>query len=317
MWNKKMKLIIFLLVIAVAAYLILRFKGKESPEEEVREIAPKRGAIQSVISTTGTILPKNRLEVKPPVNGRAEEILVKEGEKVKSGQTLAWMSSTERAALIDAARGKGEKELKYWEDTYKPIPLISPIDGEVIVAITQPGQTITTSDAVVVLSDHLIARAQVDETDIGKVKLGQEAVITLDAYPDKKINGKVEHIYYESETVNNVTVYKVDVIPQEAAPFFRSGMNATIDLKEDAKDNALLLPQEAVSRDKEGNWVLVKADNGKEPVKREVKLGNADEKSVEILSGLKDSDIVIFKSKKYKLPTVESTGTNPFMPRRR
>jgi len=316
MWNKKTKLIVFLLVIAAGVFLVLRFKQRKAPEEVVREITPTRGSIQSVISTTGTILPKNRLEVRPPVNGRAEEILVKEGEKVKAGQVLAWMSSTERAALIDAARGKGKKELEYWQEAYKPIPLISPIDGEVIVATTQPGQTITTADAVVVLSDHLIARAQVDETDIGKVKLGQEAVMTLDAYPDKKIKGKVEHIYYESETVNNVTVYKVDVIPEEAAPFFRSGMNATIDLKEETKPNALLLPQEAVSRDKEGNWVLVKAVNAAEPLKRVVKLGDSDEKNVEILSGLEDSDIVVIKSKKYKLPTV-STGANPFMPGRR
>ncbi|MFH1889152.1 MAG: HlyD family efflux transporter periplasmic adaptor subunit [Candidatus Omnitrophota bacterium] len=318
MWTKKIKFVVFLLIIAAAAaYFILRFlKSRETTEEEVREIKPARGAIESVISTTGTILPKNRLEVKPPVNGRVEKMLVKEGERLNAGQTIAWMSSTERAALIDAARGKGEKELKYWEDTYKSIPLISPIDGEVIVATTQPGQTITTSDAVVVLSDHLIARAQVDETDIGKVKLGQEAVITLDAYPDKKIKGKVEHIYYESETVNNVTVYKVDVIPQEEAAFFRSGMNATIDLKEETRPNAILLPQDAVNRDKEGSWVLVKAGNGAEPVKCAVKLGDSDEKNVEIISGLKDSDVVIVKSKKYKLP-IASTGTNPFMSRRR
>lgn len=315
---RKNKIIItaVLAVAIIAGVFLLRAKGAKSSHKEATEITPTRGAIQSVISTTGTVMPKNRLEVKPPVGGRAEELLVKEGDKVRVGEILAWISSTERAALLDAARGKGEEELKYWQDTYKPIPLISPIDGEVIVAKTQGGQTITTADAVVVLSDQLITRAQVDETDIGKVKEGQAAVITLDAYPDVKINGKVEHIYYESKTVNNVTIYEVDVIPDEVPEFFRSGMNAAIDFKVKSNDNALLLPQEAVHRDKDSAWVLVKEQGSYEPVKSRVTLGISDDKNVEIVSGLSESDIVLIDSKKYELPKGD-TGTNPFMPGRR
>jgi len=87
------------------------------------------------------------------------------------------------------------------------------VDGEVIVSKDYSGQTITTADVVIVLSDHLIVQAQVDETDIGKIKLGQEVKLTLDAYPQIKITGKVNHIYYESLIVNNVTIYQVDILP--------------------------------------------------------------------------------------------------------
>lgn len=310
------KITIALLVAAAAVVFVLRFKSKEGPQDQVKEIRLARGSIEAVISTTGTVLPKNRLEIKPPVNGRVEEILVKEGEQIKSGQTLAWISSTERAALIDAARGKGEQVLQYWQDTYKPIPLISPIDGEVIVSKAQPGQTITTADAVIVISDHLIARAQVDETDIGKILSGQEATIVLDAYPETKIKGRVEHIYYESKTVNNVTVYEVDVIPEEIPAFFRSGMNAAIDFKEKGSDNVLLLPQEAVLREKDGTYVWAKEEEGGQMQKRLVELGIADDKNIEVISGLRGSDIVVIRSKKYELPK-EDSSTNPFMPRRR
>lgn len=316
MRNKKIKFMVIILAVAVIGLLALRSGDKKEVPQESKEVVPQKGSIQLVISATGTVLPKNRLEVKPPVNGRAEEILVSEGEKVKAGQTLAWVSSTERAALIDAARGKGEDTLKYWQDAYKPIPLVSPIDGEVIVATTQPGQTITTGDAVVVLSDQLIARAQVDETDIGKIKLNQEATISLDAYPDTKIRGKVEHIYYESKTVNNVTIYQVDVTPEAVLPFFRSGMNASIDFKVKSEADVLLIPQEAVIREKDANWVLLKSAGGKEPLRRKVELGISDEKNVEVLSGLKASDTLIIKSKKYALPK-STAGVNPFMPRRR
>lgn len=313
--NKKRFVIgIGLAAVIAAAFAAVNILPRQSAQEVIREISPRVGSIETHISTTGTVLPKNRLEIKPPVAGRIESILVKEGEAVKKGQTLGWLSSTERAALLDAAQGQGEEKLKYWQEVYKAIALVAPIDGEVIVATVQPGQTVTTGDAALVLSDRLIVRAQVDETDIGKVKVGQEAVISLDAYPDAKIRATVDHIYFESETINNVTIYKVDLLPQEVSAFFRSGMNATIDFIILKKDDALLLAEEAVIGENNENYVLVR--NGREFVKRPVSLGLTQDKSVEIVSGLNADDIVVIRSKKYSLPGSSSVGKNPFMPAR-
>ncbi len=313
MRNKKIKIIfIFLILLVIAGFVIVKLKYSKSNKEIIKEIQPVKGSIKVIISTTGTVLPKNRLEVKSPVNGRVEQILVQEGDKVKVGQTLAWMSSTERAALIDAARGQGDKVLQYWQQVYKPIALISPIDGEVIVATTQPGQTVTTSDAVIVLSDHLIVRAQVDETDIGNVKLGQKATITLDAYPDTKMKATVEHIYYESQTVNNVTIYNVDLVAKEVPDFFRSGMNASVNFIVQDKENILTIPVEAVSKDGE-NFVYLKQANSKEPLKARVTLGISDDKNVEVVSGISENDLIVIKSKAYSLPK-SVAGSNPFLP---
>ncbi|MDD5165886.1 MAG: efflux RND transporter periplasmic adaptor subunit [Candidatus Omnitrophica bacterium] len=310
----KLKIIFLIVVILItAAFVMSKIKSKNLDSEIIREVNPTIGTIQVLISTTGTVLPKNRLEVKPPVPGRVDSIEVKEGDKVKDGQTLAWMSSTERAALLDAASGQGEETLKYWEETYKGIPLLSPIDGEVIVATTQPGQTVTTSDAVIVLSDKLIVRAEVDETDIGKVKVGQSANITLDAYQDQKIKAKVEHIYYESQTVNNVTIYNVDLEPEKVPPFFRSGMNATVDFIIESKDKILIIPAEAVHKIKGEDFVLVKQNNSKVPLKVPVSLGISDDKHVEVLSGVNEKDRLLVTTKKYVLPN-GTAGTNPFMP---
>ena len=314
MRNKKLKIIfIVLAVLIISALIIMKLKGKGSSNEITEEITPARGTIETFISTTGTVLPKNRLQVKPTVGGRIESILVQEGDKVKVAQPLAWMSSTERAALLDAAEGQGDTVLNYWKEVYKPIALLSPIDGEVIVATTQPGQTVTTADAVIVLSDHLIVRAQVDETDIGKIKLGQSVFVILDAYPGVKIKANVEHIYYESQTVNNVTIYNVDLLPENIPSFFRSGMNATIDFKSEGKDNALLLPVEAVHKERTGDYVLLKQKETGAPVKRIVRLGISDDKNFEILSGIEATDKIIVKSKKYVFPA-GNLGSNPFMP---
>lgn len=318
MWNKKINLFLLLgLILIIAAVSVIRIVQNKSSAEIVKSVTPFIGSIRNFISCTGTVLPKNRLEIKPPVNGRIESILVQEGDKVETGQVLALMSSTDRAALLDAARGKGEESLKYWENTYKPIPLSAPIDGEVIVATTQPGQTVTATDAVVVLSDRLIVRAQVDETDIGKITPEMKADITLDAYPDTKIKAAVEHIYYESQTVNNVTVYQVDLITKEVPPFFRSGMNASVDFILQDKKDILLIPAEAVYKENGQSYVLLRQNNSKEPVKARVSLGITDEKNVEVLSGVVESDRIMLKTKKYSLPKSATTGSNPFMPARR
>lgn len=303
-----------LAVAAAAVAVVMKIQPKNDSGEMIKEVAPHTGSIQTTISATGSVLPKNRLQIKPPVAGRIESILVKEGEKVKKGQTLGWLSSTERAALLDAAQEQGEAKLKYWQEVYKPIALVAPIDGEVIVATIQPGQTVTTGDAALVLSDKLIVRAQVDETDIGKIKEGQPATVGLDAYPDVRIKASVDHIYYESETVNNVTIYKVDLIPEDAPPFFRSGMNANIDFVTDSRTDVLLLPQDAVGADNGASYVLV--SEGGEMVKRPVTLGLTQDKNVEIVSGITQNDTVIVKTKKYSLPKSD-LGKNPFMPTRK
>jgi macrolide-specific efflux system membrane fusion protein len=305
--------VIIAVVIAVIIFAVMKLKPKKDPGEAIKEINPTIGSIQAMISTTGIVLPKNRLEIKPPVNGRVESILVKEGEVVKVGQILAWMSSTERAALLDAAQAQGPQQLKYWQEAYKPVALLAPIAGEVIVATIQPGTTVTTAGAVVVLSDQLIVRAQVDETDIGKIKLGQEAVLSLDAYPDTKIKARVEHIYYESKTVNNVTIYEVDLTPEDIPSFFRSGMNATISFIIESKDNILIVPLEAVQKDKDESFVLVKRSGSDDTARQVVVTGASDDKNVEIVSGLSQADTIVIKTKKFSLPK-NDIGKNPFTP---
>lgn len=311
--NGKRILFIGILVIAVAGVFFIK-KEKTPGAEMISEISPVIGTIQSTVTSTAVVQPQNRLEIKPPINGRIERILVKEGQKVKAGEIIAWMSSTERAALLDAARARGLDAVKYWEEVYKSTPLISPIDGEVIVSTDEPGQTVTSSDVVMVLSDKLIVQAQVDETDVGRIAIGQEALISLDAYPQIKVNGKVDHIYYESKTVNNVTIYQVDILPETVPSVFRSGMSATVTIKEAAKDKVLIVPLDAVKRKRDGVYVTLSRKDGKKPIETKVELGISDEKNVEIISGLKENDKIVIVTQKYDISSGVPAGRNPFMP---
>ncbi|MFA5499894.1 MAG: efflux RND transporter periplasmic adaptor subunit [Candidatus Omnitrophota bacterium] len=318
--TRNKKIVFFLIIVStlLAGAFALQKMTKKPSAETMQIIQPVIGDIQTMITSTATVQPQNRLEIKPPINGRIDKILVKEGDIVKIGDTLVLMSSTERAALLDAARARGPEDLKYWEDVYKPTPLISPISGEVIVSQDEPGQTVTSADVVLVLSDRLIVQAQVDETDVGKVRIGQVAAISLDAYPQIKVNGKVDHIYYESKIVNNVTIYQVDILPDEVPPVFRSGMTATVNIIEKERNDVLTVPVEAVKKDKDGSrYVLLSGGPDVTPVERKVDTGLSDEKNVEILSGLSADDTVILFTQKYK-PVVQSAEkTNPLMPIRR
>lgn len=317
MKNKKWKLIILVfLVVSAGIFWKVKTANNKNNTEKTTIISPVFGNIQTFVSTTGTVLPQNRLEVKPAISGRVEKILVKEGDHVKKGQTLAWMSSTERAALLDAARAQGETVVKQWQEVYKSTPLIAPIDGEVIVKSVEPGQTVMTSEAILVLSNRLIVQAQFDETDIGKIKMGQPATITLDAYPEIKVSGVVDHIYYESKVVSNVSIYNVDILPDRVPAEFRSGMTAEVKVLETSRENVLILPLEAIKQEKEGSYVLINQGKEQKLGQRRVETGISDDINIEILSGLTDTDLVVVQSATYIPATQKTTGNNPFMPSR-
>ncbi|MBI5572988.1 MAG: efflux RND transporter periplasmic adaptor subunit [Elusimicrobia bacterium] len=290
---KKIIIIVGIVIVVVAVFLFLR-KNKKS--NQFQEIHPTRGSIAIEFRETGTVSPRNRLEIKPQVSGRLEDILVVEGQNVKKGEVLAWMSSTDRAALLDVAREKGDAEFQKWSDAYKPTPIISPLDGFIIARSKEPGQSVSVSDVILVMADKLIIEADVDETDLRYMKLGQEIDIFLDAYPEKEFNGIVEHIAYESKVINNVTVYEVKIKPENPPSNFRAGMTATIEVTADKRENVLLLPVDIIVEKGSRKFVTLKVAGGKSEL-REIKTGITDGKKIEITEGVTEDDIILSSSK--------------------
>jgi len=314
---KPKNVVTIFIILSIIVFIFVKTNSKDNNQNQssVEYLNPEIGVIYNSVSTTGVVEPQNRLEVKPSISGRIEDILVSEGDRVYKGDVLALMSSTERAALIDAAQSQDEETRKYWEEVYKQTPILSPIVGEVIVRSVEPGQTVTTSDAVLVLSDRLIISAQFDETDVGKVRVNQKAIITLDAYPEVVINGIVNHIAYESELVNNVTIYDVDILPEKIPDFLRSGMSANVEVIENEKNNILIIPQKVLVQQENTFYVNIKDKKNDKVIKREVITGINDGTNIEITSGLNENDLVVLKqaiiSKK------KNSGSNPFMPSRK
>lgn len=305
--------ILALLLIGGGVYYKFKKKGNNKPQYSSVQV--QRGDLQVSILATGEVQPQNRLEIKAPIAGRIEAILVQEGQSVRKGQVLAQMSSTERAALLDAARAKGEDEYQHWLEVYKAIPLIAPMSGVIIARSMEPGQTLTSADIPLVMSDRLIVKGQVDETDIARVKVGQAAEITLDAYANKRIRAKVDHIAYEAKTVSNVTTYEVDVLPERVPDFMRSGMTANISFIIERKEDVLLLPQAAIKSGEGGTQVLVPSadpDKKAKPDAKSVEIGATDGKRVEVVQGVSEGDTVLVPEVNMSQPG--ASGGSPFSP---
>lgn len=311
MKNKKIILLIVLITVIAASAGLYLYKSNQSTVT-YREVPVKRGDLVLKVEASGTVSPQNRLEIKPPIAGRIEEVLVKEGQVVKKGKILAWISSTERAALLDSVRTQGEKEIRKWEDLYKPTPVIAPIDGTIILRNVEAGQSFTNTDSIFTMADRLTVKAQVDETDIAQIKTGQSAVITLDAYPNEQVTGKVVHVAYDATVTNNVTTYLCDVLPDKVPDFMRSGMTANVSIEVSKKENVLKLPLTAVIQSQEGARVRIK--NGDKFSVIPVQTGSEDGKMIVIEEGLNDSDVVLVEETQKQFG--QKTSGSPFMPGR-
>lgn len=308
----KKSLIIGIVIVIIAGVGFTAYKKSKKPTTSYSEYAVTKGDIALTILATGTVQPKNRLEIKAPVAGRIDEVLIQEGSKVKKGQILAWMSSTERAAMLDAARSKGEDEFKKWSELYLPTPVLAPISGTIILKSVEPGQTFTGTDAIFTMSDHLTVKANVDETDIAQIKLKSSATIVLDAYPKAPIKARVDQLAFDATTTNNVTTYTIDVRPEETPEFMRSGMTANVTFDVKTKTNILLLPSEAM-KVVDGKTLVLKKNLNAPPAEVAISTGISDGKSTEVIEGLAENDVILIQD--YSIGDGSQTTTNPFGPK--
>lgn len=293
-------------VIVIGFYLVRIRNGNNGGQPLYETARVERRNIEVKVLSTGTIQPYTRVEVTSPVNGRIDAVEVDEGESVKDGDILAWISSEERVALLDAARSElveaqkqGDQEVleaarmayDVAQRAYRAVPLTNSISGEVIARSCQPGQNVSTQTVLFVISDRLVAGVEVDEADIGEIQPNQDARITLDAFPYESIEGKVTKVSREGEVVSNVVVYDVLVEPEDVPPHWSSGMTANVEFLIQARNDILAIPKSAVREKDGGRFVLVLDGN---PRPHPIETGISDGKVVEVTRGLMEGETVIF-----------------------
>jgi macrolide-specific efflux system membrane fusion protein len=268
----------------IIAWIVLS-SSADQPDYEYLKV--ERGPLRVTLRESGVVQPEHRLTVTPPIPGRIDSIKVTNGAAVKQGQVLAWISSTARASLMDAARSTGGKEVAYWESIYKPAPLIAPLDGHIISTAVVPGQVVVTAQTVFSMSDHLIVQANVDETDLNHVWLGQSADITFDSFPNAHLTGKVHEIAFDATTVNNVTTYTVNIYLDSTPDYVRSGLSANVFLLISDRKDVLRIPTDAITPEDD---ILVAQGRDRPLALQRIEAGMSDGTWTEALSGVNEGD---------------------------
>jgi RND family efflux transporter MFP subunit len=174
----------------------------------------------------------------------------------------------------------------------------SPISGTVIELNAQQGETLVagySAAPVVTVADmnRLQVNAFVDETDIGKIKVGQAAKVTVDAFPDQPFDGVVSKVASGSTLQQNVVTYGVTVAIKDPHHLLKPDMTATVEITVSAHRNVLAVPDEAVKPQGMDSYVGIVPMGSTQPEKRKVVIGPSDGTHTEIVTGLKEGDTVV------------------------
>ena len=235
------------------------------------------------IADTAVEQAEERLQVlKAQINLANEEIKLKESQLENDGRLAQ--------AMVDRARANLEVEdiqLSY-------ATITAPIDGIVALVSTQEGETVAASMSAptfITLIDlrKLEVTVFVDETDIGRIKVGQKAMFTVDTYSNNFFKGKVREIHPKAVIKDNVVNYEVILdIEKKNISKLRPEMTANVVITTGTRKNALTIPKSAVKRDGKKTFTVMEV-NGK-LIDRSIELGWRDGKVIEVKSGLKDGE---------------------------
>ena len=194
--------------------------------------------------------------------------------------------------MVDrAAANLNEEEIQL---TYASIT--APIDGIVAFVSTQEGETVVASlnaPTFVNLIDlrKLEVTVFVDETDIGRIKVGQRAKFTVDTFADQFFEGKVREIHPKAVIKDNVVNYEVILdIEEKKVAKLRPEMTANVVITTGTRKKVLTLPKEAIKRKGKKTFIVMKSGGGLED--KSVELGWRDGGKIEVISGLNDGDEV-------------------------
>jgi HlyD family secretion protein len=134
------------------------------------------------------------------------------------------------------------------------VNIFSPMDGVIIERPVELGETVTGSgsfNAGTVISTvadlgTMLVKAGINEVDIGKIHLGQEARVTLDAFPRVLFGGTISRIAPAARLDDQVKVFDVEISLDELGHELRTGMTANIEIRGEARQQVLTVPIESV-----------------------------------------------------------------------
>jgi len=178
----------------------------------------------------------------------------------------------------------------------------SPISGTVIDVNVKVGDIIqtgsaTTTNITATIDDMSTMKVVVpiNEIDVPRIQEGMKARVVLDALPDQPFNGKVDSISYLGKITENVVTYDATILIPNPDRIIRPEMTAEAEITTEYKENATIIPLDALIEKKGKSFVLIANQEG-EPIEREVKVGIRNGDQVEIIEGIETGELVVLPS---------------------
>ncbi len=193
-----------------------------------------------------------------------------------------------------------EHQVDYYKAQLDKTLIRSPISGTVLQLASQQGETLAaglSAPTLIIVADlnRLQVDAFVDETDIGKIKVGQPVDVRVDAFSKKGFPGKVTKVASGSTIQQGVITYDVTIGIQDPRHQLKPDMTASVVIQTGKREGVLLVPSEAVKVSTRGSTVSVikTVDGKKTAAPQKVKTGGSDGQFVEIRDGLKEGDTIV------------------------
>ena len=190
----------------------------------------------------------------------------------------------EERTAAQKARDNAYDDIKAAQRAFQDAAIYSPLSGIVVKADPNPGQVVSAADTIIRIVDdsQYVFEAEVDESDLGRIKYGQTADVSLNSYPDQKFKASVSEITPTTQTTDSgATVVIVKLALGKPAINFVSGLNGQADIITDQVSNVPVIPLEALMDNDE---VYIKKGEIYEKIK--VVTGLKSDTEVEIKSGL-------------------------------
>ena len=199
---------------------------------------------------------------------------------------------------------RSEAKLKQIKIEERETQIRAPFDGVITTRYAIPGAFVTpttsasssphggsTSSSIVELSQGLEVVSKVPESDIGRIKTGQDATIRVDAFPDRRFKAVVKKISPRAIKNNNVTSFEVTLLLTNSPKDLRIGMTSDISYETGATNISTLIPTVAIVTEQGQTGVLVIGNNN-QPKFKKVELGTSSGSNTAIISGLEPGEKV-------------------------
>lgn len=248
-------------------------------------------------------------------NFRRNKALYQKGLISGNDYESARLSYQTALASVSSARDQvasAQEQVKKAQTNLSYATITSPIDGIVLSKSVEEGQTVAASFSTPTLFTiakdltNMQVVADVDEADIGNVKVGERVTFTVDAYPDNTFSGTVKQVRQEATTTNNVVTYSVVITAPNADLKLKPGLTATVTIYTQENKGVLSVPSKALRFTPEKETVggmkikdIANAKNkvwtieGNTVVAHRVNIGMTDGSHTQILSGIRRGAKVI------------------------